>query len=101
MPPRFGRTALESGGFIESAGIHSSIRANRKDRPVYRHGHIGFARSWHAMRWGRKLVRMEGLGFGVRIPLITACAVASNAPVAPLINYESTGLNTDIRHARR
>lgn len=45
---------------------------------------------------GRQLVRMEGFGFGVRIPLITASAVASNAPPMPIINYESTGLNTDI-----
>lgn len=41
-------------------------------------------------------VRMEGFGFGVRIPIITASAVAANGPVAPVVNYESTGLNTDI-----
>ncbi len=45
---------------------------------------------------GRQLVRMEGFGFGVRIPIITQSAVASNAPTMPIINYESTGLNTDI-----
>ena len=39
---------------------------------------------------------MEGFGFGVRIPVLTASAVASNGPMAPIINYESTGLNTDI-----
>jgi hypothetical protein len=44
----------------------------------------------------RQVVRMEGFGFGVRIPIITASTVASNAPMAPIINYESTGLNTDI-----
>jgi len=42
------------------------------------------------------LVRMDGFGFGVRIPIITTSTVASNGPVAPVINYESTGLNTDI-----
>ena len=42
----------------------------------------------------QRLVRMEGFGFGVRIPITTTAAVASNAP--PVINYESTGLNTDI-----
>ncbi|MGH9928271.1 MAG: hypothetical protein ACREA9_03475 [Pyrinomonadaceae bacterium] len=42
------------------------------------------------------VVRMEGFGFGVRIPIITASTVASNAPTMPIINYESTGLNTDI-----
>jgi hypothetical protein len=46
---------------------------------------------------GRRLVRMEGFGFGVRIPIVTTSAVATNGPpVAPIINYESTGLNTDI-----
>lgn len=45
---------------------------------------------------GQQLVRMEGFGFGVRIPIITASTVASNGPMAPIINYESTGLNTDI-----
>jgi hypothetical protein len=44
----------------------------------------------------QQIVRMEGFGFGVRIPIITASTVASNGPVAPIINYESTGLNTDI-----
>jgi hypothetical protein len=45
---------------------------------------------------GQQIVRMEGFGFGVRIPIITASTVASNGPMAPIINYESTGLNTDI-----
>ncbi len=45
---------------------------------------------------GQQVVRMEGFGFGVRIPIITASAVASNGPMAPIINYEPTGLSTDI-----
>lgn len=44
----------------------------------------------------QRIVRMEGFGFGVRIPIITTSTVASNGPMAPIINYESTGLNTDI-----
>jgi hypothetical protein len=44
----------------------------------------------------QQVVRMEGFGFGVRIPIITTSTVASNAPAMPIINYESTGLNTDI-----
>jgi hypothetical protein len=44
----------------------------------------------------QQVVRMEGFGFGVRIPVLTASAVASNGPMAPIINYEATGLNTDI-----
>jgi hypothetical protein len=43
----------------------------------------------------QQLVRMEGFGFGVRIP-ITTQAVAANGPTLPVVNYESTGLNTDI-----
>ncbi|HEV7747351.1 MAG TPA: hypothetical protein VGO56_20305 [Pyrinomonadaceae bacterium] len=42
----------------------------------------------------QQLVRMEGFGFGVRIP-VTTPAIAANGPV-PIVNYESTGLNTDI-----
>lgn len=45
---------------------------------------------------GQQLIRMEGFGFGMRIPIITASTFASNGPMAPIINYESTGLNTDI-----
>lgn len=46
---------------------------------------------------GQQLVRMEGFGFGVRIPIITNSTVAAAGPtIAPVFNYESTGLNTDI-----
>jgi hypothetical protein len=45
---------------------------------------------------GQHLVRMDGFGFGTRIPIQSGTAVASNGPAAPIINYESTGLNTDI-----
>ncbi len=45
---------------------------------------------------GQSMVRMEGFSFGARIPIQTGM-LASNAPAsAPIINYESTGLNTDI-----
>jgi len=47
-------------------------------------------------RDGQTLVRMDDFGFGARIPIQTSSAVASNAPPAPVFNYESTGLNTDI-----
>lgn len=45
---------------------------------------------------GRQLVKMEGFAFGARIPIQTATMVAANAPAGPIINYEPTGLNTDI-----
>jgi hypothetical protein len=46
---------------------------------------------------GQQLVKMDGFGFGTRIPIQTGTTLASNGPqAAPIINYESTGLNTDI-----
>ena len=45
---------------------------------------------------GRQIVRMEGFRFGARIPIQTGIAIASNAPSVPVINYENTGLDTDI-----
>lgn len=39
-------------------------------------------------------IRMEGFSFGARIPI--QVALASAAPPSTTINYESTGLNTDI-----
>ena len=45
---------------------------------------------------GRKIIRMDRFSFGARIPIQTYSAVASNAVPTPIINYENTGLNTDI-----
>lgn len=45
---------------------------------------------------GQQVVRMEGFGFGARIPIQTAQTVASTGNSFPVINYENTGLNTDI-----
>ncbi|HKO96217.1 MAG TPA: hypothetical protein VJU86_04455 [Pyrinomonadaceae bacterium] len=45
---------------------------------------------------GQTVVRMEGFIFGARIPIQSGTAIASNGPAAPIINYENTGLNTDI-----
>jgi hypothetical protein len=45
---------------------------------------------------GQTIVKMEGFSFGSRIPIQTGTAIASNAPAAPIINYENTGVNTDI-----
>ncbi len=46
---------------------------------------------------GRQSVLMDGFAFGTRIPIQTGTTIASNAQqTAPIINYESTGLNTDI-----
>lgn len=45
---------------------------------------------------GLDVVRMDGFRFGARIPIQTGTAIASNGPAAPILNYENTGLNTDI-----
>ena len=45
---------------------------------------------------GQPVVRMAGFNFGARIPIQTATLVAANAPAGPVINYENTGLLTDI-----
>src|SRR5690242_2276408 len=42
------------------------------------------------------VVQMLGFNFGARIPIQTNGAMASNGPVAPVFNYEQTGLATDI-----
>jgi hypothetical protein len=46
--------------------------------------------------FGNKMIRMDGFKFGSRIPIQTYAAVASNGSPTPIINYEITGLNTDI-----
>ncbi len=45
---------------------------------------------------GRKMIRMDGFNFGSRVPIVTYSAVASSGPASPVINYENTGLTTDI-----
>ena len=45
---------------------------------------------------GNSIVRMEGFGFGARIPIQTAQTVASTGAGFPVINYEPTGLDTHI-----
>jgi hypothetical protein len=45
---------------------------------------------------GHKIINMEGFSFGARIPIETYNGVASNGSAAPVINYENTGLTTDI-----
>ena len=45
---------------------------------------------------GQQMVQMQSFNFGARIPIQTSGAIAANGPVAPVINYENTGLATDI-----
>jgi hypothetical protein len=45
---------------------------------------------------GHKVIRMDGFKFGSRIPIQTYAAVAANGVATPILNYENTGLNTDI-----
>ena len=44
----------------------------------------------------QSVVQLNGFSFQARIPIQTGIAVASNGPAAAVINYENTGLNTDI-----
>ena len=39
---------------------------------------------------------MLGFNFGARIPIQVTGAIAANGTVAPTINYENTGVATDI-----
>jgi hypothetical protein len=45
---------------------------------------------------GQQMVQMQGFNFGARIPIQTSGAIAANGAVAPVWNYENTGLATDI-----
>lgn len=45
---------------------------------------------------GQEMVRMEEFSFGARIPIQSGTAIASTGPAAPILNYEPTGLHTDI-----
>jgi hypothetical protein len=45
---------------------------------------------------GHKVINMDRFNFGARIPVQTYAAVASNGSPTPIVNYENTGLTTDI-----
>lgn len=45
---------------------------------------------------GREFIRMDQFRFGARVPIQTSHTVASTGAGFPVINYEPTGLGTDI-----
>ena len=46
---------------------------------------------------GQQSVQLQGFNFGARVPIQQASgAVAANGAVAPIINYERTGVSTDV-----
>ena len=45
---------------------------------------------------GQQMVQMQGFNFGARVPIQVSGAIAANGAVAPTINYERTGISTDI-----
>lgn len=45
---------------------------------------------------GQQMVQMAGFNFGARIPIQVGGAIAASGAVAPNINYENTGVATDI-----
>ena len=69
--------------------------AASNNTPSFNEFHVNTVKLVHDAA-GQQLVRMDGFGFGTRIPIQSGTAVAANGPAAPIINYESTGLNTDI-----
>jgi len=45
---------------------------------------------------GQQMVQMQGFNFGARVPIQVSGAIAANGAVAPTINYERTGVATDV-----
>ena len=45
---------------------------------------------------GQQMVQMLGFNFGARVPIQVGGAIAANGAVAPTINYERTGIATDV-----
>jgi len=45
---------------------------------------------------GQQMVQMLGFNFGARVPIQVGGAIAANGTVAPTINYEPTGIATDV-----
>lgn len=45
---------------------------------------------------GQPRVQMQGFNFGARVPIQVSGAIAANGAVAPVINYEPTGVSTDV-----
>ena len=45
---------------------------------------------------GQSVVQMQRFSFGARIPIVTGTNVAQTGTGFPVINYDNTGLNTDI-----
>ena len=45
---------------------------------------------------GQQRVQMLGFNFGARVPIQVSGAIAANGAVAPTINYEPTGVSTDV-----
>ena len=45
---------------------------------------------------GQPRVQMQGFNFGARVPIQVSGAIAANGAVAPTINYEPTGVSTDV-----
>lgn len=45
---------------------------------------------------GQQTVQMLGFNFGARVPIQVGGAIAANGAVAPTINYEQTGIATDV-----
>lgn len=45
---------------------------------------------------GQQMVQMQGFNFGARVPIQVTGAIAANGTAIPTINYERTGVATDV-----
>ena len=86
-----GRLSLRwvGGPLLTSAGVASS------NNPTFNDFKINSVKMVNDAQ-GRKVIRMDGFNFGSRIPIVTYNGVASTGPATPVLNYENTGLTTDI-----
>jgi len=78
------------GPFAAPTGAASSVNPSFSEFKV---GSVKLLRNAE----GQPMVQMTRFSFGARIPIQTGTALAASGTAgAPIINYENTGLNTDI-----
>ena len=77
------------GPFAVPSGTASAVTPSFSEFKV---GSVKMARNAE----GQPMVHMLRFSFGARIPIVTGTQLAQSGTGAPIINYEHTGLNTDI-----
>jgi len=82
------------GGPLASAGSPAEA-ANGTLTPTFNSFNVRLVRLARGSD-GQQMVQMQGFNFGARVPIQVAAAIAANGAVTPSINYERTGVSTDI-----